>query len=327
MIGGALALGSFSTALAQAGDPFGGGDEAADPFGDEGAGGGDDPFAAGPRQPRFDLDFPGGTLGELVAILIETNPELNIVMPDGVAQTKLPTMRLNQVSFSGMQEVVSSISPEGVHFQQIDNSLYVAQVLRPGKKPQMELKRKLFVFPARDLLRDRTVEDLMAVLQQAFELTDQKEMPKFSLHKETMVLMATLNPDQYSVVSDLFSVLDRPEVDGEERLQRQADTIEREIDKLTERFVTCQEKLTQIEDKLGKDYRSSVEHRLMTKQVAMIERELNTFMELRSRVRAQMLDLADLLPAATDVRGASGGFGGAGGGAVDDFGFDAGGGR
>src|SRR6516225_8372327 len=65
---------------------------------------------------RFDLDFPGGTPQQLVAAIQKAmGRPLNAIIPEDVADTRLPALKMNSVSaqqlFQALEQAVSSPSP------------------------------------------------------------------------------------------------------------------------------------------------------------------------------------------------------------------------
>jgi hypothetical protein len=67
-----------------------------------------------PEQPplsRFDLDFPGGTPKELVAAIEKAmGRPLNAIVPEELAATRLPALRMNSVDVSQLFEALAAAS-------------------------------------------------------------------------------------------------------------------------------------------------------------------------------------------------------------------------
>ncbi len=200
------------------GDPFGGG---GDPFNDDLYG-----FDEGPV---FNLDFPGGTIYELVELVKKSSEEpLNIVVPNGFDSLAMPRLELHGVDFEEVAEIVhySTKGPRGgaVMFEPVGNSWIFVHEMRP------EEPRDVAIFPAGALLAERSMEDLLALVENAFAISGASAPPKLHFHAETQILMGSLTRGEKAMLSELFAVLGQADerVSGEERQRLESDAKMRE---------------------------------------------------------------------------------------------------
>ena len=295
---GALGAMSICGALAQqAKDPF-----ADDPAGHGGAEG--DPFGSEPRpeNTKFDFTFPGGTLKEFSNLIEHSNSALRIIVPDDVADAPVPSMHFKQVNFSELHELVSTATrrtDSQIHFDGVSNGRWVAQAAIK-KEP-----RELAIFPVTALIKGRSVDDLMAVIEQAFFVAGKQPLPKFHLHEETKVLMASLTRSEAEIVKRLFEVLEQPAVEDDVALRNKRETVKMELDQLRHEltvknttFLEMQKSAADIPSKSKESIEHEVQVRMMRNEITLIEKEILGYMELLNRLRARELGLSnDLAPA------------------------------
>ena len=307
---GALSIGGGFAQ--QAKDPFGsdsatveaapGAEQTPDPFGSAAAGA--DPFGGRPRPEniKFDFSFPGGSLKEFSNLIEHSNNALRIIVPEVFADAPVPSMHFKGVTFSDLSELVTAVTrrtDSQVTLDHVGHGRWVAQA--SVRKPE----RELAIFPATALIKGRTVDDLMAVIEQAFLVAGKQPLPQFHLHQETMVLMASLTKSEAEIVKRLFEVLERPAVDGKADLRDKRDTVIVELDQLRERLTERNTAFLKLQKSAGaaqKDpaeaIRLEVRVRMMRNEIALIESEIMGYMELLNRLRARELGLADdLAPA------------------------------
>jgi hypothetical protein len=93
-----------------------------------------------PTELRFDLDFPGGTPGQLVkAIEKSAGKPLNVIIPDEFAQEPLPALRMNAVSVRELFQALERSSQKSVR--------YVSGTYQgPGGIPQVQYGQSTTTF-------------------------------------------------------------------------------------------------------------------------------------------------------------------------------------
>ena len=66
-----------------------------------------------PALTRFNLDFPGGTPKELVAAIEKAmGRPLNAIVPDELADTKLPALKMNSVDVAQLFSALTAGQPQ-----------------------------------------------------------------------------------------------------------------------------------------------------------------------------------------------------------------------
>jgi len=194
---------------------------------------------------RFNLDFPGGTPGQLVAAIEKaTDKPLNVIILDTDAGVQLPPFKLKSVclpelfqalrAVSLKNEYVPMLNSEGFTSSQLfltsyefytfdrnpgSNSVWYFHVDKPSmlSKPQEKEKICRFYQLAPYLDSGLTVNDITTAIQTGWKMMGITSPPEISFHKETKLLIAVGEPDKLSVIDAALRALEplrtKPAVD------------------------------------------------------------------------------------------------------------------
>ena len=258
-----------------------------------------DPFAEQPAPQLFDIQSQNLDLQGFVTLLADIAPgSPNIVVPTGAENIAIPDLSLKQVQFREVLEVVTLASRSSkiavLGFQPVSDNIWVVEFQKAKTA-----ERELAIFPADQLLRGRDISDLIALVEKAFDLAEEKDVPKFNLHEETSVLMAMLTQRQRDIVEQVFSVFARPQLDGKAELNKKQAHVDLEFERVKDRFQQQAIQLAEIESVIQrkgeeKPVELLIKHRLIEQEMKVTEMELQRLMEMGHHLRTQVLGLSPL---------------------------------
>jgi len=181
-----------------------------------------------PALAKFDLDFPGGTPGELVAAIQKASGRpLNAVIYPDDANIQLPPLKMKSVTtpelFTALAEasarfrfVGNTQSGESFGFstkgKPLDNSVwYFKNYSQP-----VPLKESRFYLLTDYLEQGLTVDDITTAIQTAWKLRGDNPVPTLNYHKETKLLIAVGYPSQLGTIDDALKALrPKPKTEAE----------------------------------------------------------------------------------------------------------------
>lgn len=185
-----------------------------------------------PQQPsltKFDLDFPGGTPGELVAAIQKAmGRPLNAIVPVEYASRKLPPLKMNQVDVAKLFRAlelgsaaieVTLMGGNGYGTSQTNYGFrtpdYNSGALsddtiwsfyEQGIQRQPTISRFYLLTPYLD--GGLTVDDITTAIQTGWRLQGNAVPPKLSFHKETKLLIAVGTPSDLDTIDSVLKALD-----------------------------------------------------------------------------------------------------------------------
>jgi len=188
-----------------------------------------------PALTKFNLDFPGGTPKELVAAIEKAmGKPINVIIPDEDAATKLPPLKLNEVTFSQLSDTlrVGSTKTEyilvrngggggssqgvetGYYFRTTDdrptdNSVWFFRVTKKPEQPPQPPVEKVCQFYSLSPYLDRgfTVDDITTAIQTGWKMAGVTPTPVLNYHKETKMLIAFGEPYNLQTIQQVLQTL------------------------------------------------------------------------------------------------------------------------
>lgn len=190
-----------------------------------------------PALARFNLDFPGGTPGELVkAIEKATLKPLNVIIPDDDASAQLPPLKMNDVDVA---QLFQALAPASVHQTTIDigrnfingqprystfngsygfstsepgaptdSSIWCFLVTKPALPPTVPPVKACQFYSLQPYLdRGFTVDDITTAIQTGWKMAGVSPAPELNYHKETRLLIAYGEPDKLKTISNVLATL------------------------------------------------------------------------------------------------------------------------
>jgi hypothetical protein len=195
------------------------------------------PPAAESSLTKFDLDFPGGTPKDLVAAIEKaTGRPLNAIVPDELANTKLPALKMNSVDVSQLflalaaasrksEAVISGTGyPYGPSSYQIANTscgfrqvaegrltddtiwyFYVDKPILPPLTSSGKVCRFYALAPYLD--RGMSVDDITTAVETGWKMLGETSPPTISFHKDTKLLIAVGEPSKLEPIDAVLKAL------------------------------------------------------------------------------------------------------------------------
>ena len=179
---------------------------------------------------HFNLDFPGGTPGDLVkAIEMSTGKPLNAIIPTEDADIQLPPLKMNDVIapqlFSALQSAsVKTVSVQswGNSYQQTqtgygfrtsdnpvtDTSIWYFYAEKPTLPTVNSIEPICRFFQLQYYLNHGfTVDDITTAIQTGWKMAGLTSPPELNYHKETNLLIAFGKPDDLQTIQNVLNAL------------------------------------------------------------------------------------------------------------------------
>lgn len=175
---------------------------------------------------KFNLDFPGGTPGELVAAIEKASGRpLNAIIMTEDTGRRLPPLKMNSVDaaqlFAALTEASNrqalqhglftrsscGFSTQGQPTDESVWSFWVSQVPSPKVSQFFLLKPYL--------AQGLTVDDITTAIETAWKMEGAAQKPQMSYHKETSLLIVVGDEPQLVVVRRALRALSGDEVPAE----------------------------------------------------------------------------------------------------------------
>jgi hypothetical protein len=214
-----------------------------------------------PGLTKFNLDFPGGTPAQLVkGIEKAMGKPLNVIIPDGNADTKIPALKMSNVdvphlfnavvnmsykyapSISGFgtqqREVVSSYGFETKDNYVSDDSIWYFFVYEAPTQQAPPPPAKICQFYSLSPYLDRgfTVDDITTAIQTGWKMAGETPTPELNYHKETKLLIAFGEPNKLQTIQQVLQTLPtanqevwRPMNERIRELQTQVDQLKKQL--------------------------------------------------------------------------------------------------
>jgi hypothetical protein len=176
------------------------------------------------------LDFPGGTPGNLVkAIEYASQKPLNVIIPDDVADTWIPALKMRAVTVSDLFDALTMASQKSVVYNKTasgyqigtsvygfrtegaphDDSIWYFYRQNPAlppvpSKPQEAICRFYQLAPYLDTYK---IEDITTAIETGWKMLGEKSLPKISFHKDTKLLIAVGEPEKLMLIDAVLAQL------------------------------------------------------------------------------------------------------------------------
>ncbi len=161
---------------------------------------------AAPEEQTFSLDFPGGSIADLLqAIEKVTGQAPNVIVSKNEANVSIPAFKVGGITFSTLARALTAAGA-GVWMQNSSNSW---AVLTANRSPQSPENRSVSVYSIASLLKTHTVTDIVAAIQLALEMAPSTDAPKAVIryHKETSLLLLSGTQEQIGLATRVLNAL------------------------------------------------------------------------------------------------------------------------
>lgn len=218
---------------------------------------------AAPAAPVISVDFPGGTLSDLLAAMRRIDPRLNITASALAREVKMPELSVKGAEVINVLEAASAIAPQdfsvSCHASGRDGAtvymVMVRQTQPPGMAHSSRGARDVQVFSLRSLIEAQPGDDpkepmavpvdtVLSALEAGLGMTA-GDAATLKYHHDSMLLFIDGNPAQVSVVQQVLTNLQRDQQEGRKNRDRERklqDSLRREAAKAADPTKTEAEK-------------------------------------------------------------------------------------
>ena len=162
--------------------------------------------AAPATEPSFDLDFPGGSVPELLQAIEKASGRMpNVIRGEAADRLKIPPLKVRGITcaqlFAALQHARFGI------WTPIDNGTWALTCENVILNGQME---SVHVFNIQPLLAKWDVKDIVAAIQATLDMkkVDDGVTCQVRYHKETQLLIVSGTPLQIMAVEEVIHQLD-----------------------------------------------------------------------------------------------------------------------
>jgi hypothetical protein len=172
------------------------------------------PASAVPTRelPSFNIDFPGGTPGELIEQLEKasgTRP--NVIIPKPVAGVRIPQFRLQNVNTWQLFEALNMVPDE-------KGATYTRWIYEGAKgdpnrvwtlvsAPTKQRPESCQVTFIGTLLESFPLDDINAAIRTSWEMLGKSSTPSLKFHKQTKLLIAKGDEEELKLASEVLKSL------------------------------------------------------------------------------------------------------------------------
>jgi hypothetical protein len=199
------------------------------------------PAVAASGLTRFNLDFPGGKPKELVAAIQKaTGKPLNAIVPDELADVKLPPLKMTGINMADLFSALIRASSKTVPYTTStfysgtgrpnysyqafqtsygfktegppsDDAIWYFFESKPALPPDAVTppgRTARFYLLTPYLERGMTVDDITTAIQTGWKMLGEKETPTISFHKETKLLIAVGDATKLDTIDAVLRALE-----------------------------------------------------------------------------------------------------------------------
>lgn len=179
-----------------------------------------------PSLPRFDLSFSGGTPKDLVrAVEKETGQPLNVIIPEGRSEVKLPELHLKNVTMLELSDALKLSSQKqeahgngksyftyqtGYFFKTVPvpttNSIWVFYQDLPAFPPEPARTCRFYQL-APYLESGYKVDDITTAVETGWKMLGNPNSANISYHKDTKLLIAVGDSDALALIDQVLTKL------------------------------------------------------------------------------------------------------------------------
>jgi hypothetical protein len=196
---------------------------------------------AGMQLPKFDLDFPGGTPGQLVAAIEKASGKpLNAIIPSEFREMELPALKMKAVTVPQLFQALQMASARqeamitgtrmeaggsrvnNITFQntsygfrapvtgESENPVWYFFVSRPSDLPLIEPPAKVCRFyQLAPYLEKYSIDDITTAIQTGWKMLGDAA-PTMNFHKDTSLLIAVGEPEKLKLIDSALAELSGP---------------------------------------------------------------------------------------------------------------------
>ena len=173
---------------------------------------------AAASEPSFDLDFPGGSVTDLLQAIEKSSGRVpNVIVGDAADKVKIPPLRVRRIKLS---ELFISLREAGAgDWRGMPPPPFTTWALahRDPRLPFPDaVDEYVNVFNIQPLLANRDIKDIVAAVQVTLEMEKNAGglAAQLKYHKETQLLIVSGTGRQISMVNEVLRALAMPLLTG-----------------------------------------------------------------------------------------------------------------
>ncbi len=188
------------------------------------------------KESRFDLDFPGGGPADFIRVVSEARGKpVNAIIPDDLADTRLPEMHLKQVTLPQLFKALGEASRKtetfktstyynsagpSASYSQIetsfgfrtmetpnDNSIWTFYYEKPNLPTESAPARAVRFYQLGPYLDTYKIDDITTAIETGWKMLGETSPPEMKFHKETKLLIAVGEPTQLRIIDEVLQQL------------------------------------------------------------------------------------------------------------------------
>jgi hypothetical protein len=188
---------------------------------------------------KFDLDFRGGTPGDLVrAIEKVSGRPLNAIVPIEFAEMQLPALKMKAVTVpqlfaalgaasprtegyvSGYQRGGGRGAPTSANYQYVstsygfktegqpkEDSIWFFYYQKPPVQPKPDSAKECRFYQLAPYLETYKIEDITTAIQTGWKMLGEGSSPEMNFHKDTKLLIAVGDPGKLELIDSVLQQL------------------------------------------------------------------------------------------------------------------------
>lgn len=182
--------------------------------------------------PKFDIDFRGGTPGQLTEMIqasldaLGEKHHINVIIPEEFKDEKLPALKMRNVDVRQLFKALESATLRRVNsVRAVDGrvnpqayTMYGFQTVPPvtprsiwyfivDKPPQVDLGKTVRYFQLAPYLTEFTMDDIGSAIEAGWNMLGEKDTPKLNFHQDTKLLIAVGAPGHLEMISSMLKEL------------------------------------------------------------------------------------------------------------------------
>jgi hypothetical protein len=182
--------------------------------------------------PKIDVDFPGGTIIQMLDQIEKTNGITpNVVVAKNAADLILPPIKLKSVTIAEAIQAIGILREIGDYQIQVQPGRNIQTIIAYPKQPMLTRgapppRRYSKVYDIKDMLGpEYGIDDIVTAVKTAWEMISEDHTGDLKYHVETKLLIAVGNGDELETVQDVLLTLQRAKV-GEKYSKSEAKQVE-----------------------------------------------------------------------------------------------------
>jgi hypothetical protein len=176
-------------------------------------------FETDAEQPKFDLDFPGGSPKALVAAIEKaTSHRLNAIVPTEYESIQMPPVKVTGATVPSLfNALLAACQNTYVHtngwilmnfgFSTRDQGTNAVWYFFANRQPEPQPQKFCRFYQLADYLTDYKVEDITTAIQTGWQLLGVKSPPELKFHPETKLLIAVGPQEELATIESVLQQL------------------------------------------------------------------------------------------------------------------------